>query len=163
MTSQVTRPVPGGAAAIEPRTHAELALANDAWESLMRAYSTMMRRFMDDDVWCEVTAREYDVLYTLSKSAQPVRQSELLDAVLLSQPAISRLVDRLVRRGLVVRAAGEDRRIVMLSLSDAGRAVQRKVGKGHGRLVADRLWAALDEDELVQLKELTRKLSEAAG
>ena len=40
--------------------------------------------------------KEYDVLYTLSKCSNPIRLSELNRHVLLSQPALSRMVDRLV-------------------------------------------------------------------
>ena len=74
--------------------------------------------------------REYDVLYTLSKGPEPVRLSDLNRHVLLSQPAPSRLVDRLVERGLVERCADPaDGRGVRLSLTDAGRIVQRRIGR----------------------------------
>ena len=78
--------------------------------------------------------REYDVLYTLSKCPAPIRLSELNRHVLLSQPALSRLVDRLAARGLVERRpdAG-DGRSVRLALTDAGRAVQRRIGLRHAR------------------------------
>ena len=70
-------------------------LANDAWEQLLAAYGTLMREYAAEDSWSEVSMREYDVLYTLSKCPKPVRLSELNRHVLLSQPALSRLVDRL--------------------------------------------------------------------
>ena len=44
--------------------------------------------------------REYDVLYTLSKRDGPIRARELNKQVLLSQPALSRLLDRLAERAL---------------------------------------------------------------
>lgn len=46
--------------------------------------------------------REYDVLYT-GQVLGPVRARELTKHVLLSQPALSRPVDRLADRGLVAR------------------------------------------------------------
>ena len=55
----------------------------------------------------EVSRTEYDVLYTLSKCRGPIRLGELNRRVLLSQPALSRMVDRLVERGLVRREADE--------------------------------------------------------
>ena len=75
--------------------------------------------------------REYDVLYTLSKCREPLRISELNRHVLLSQPALSRLVDRLAGRGLVERQPDPaDGRGVRLSLTGAGRALQRRSGAG---------------------------------
>ena len=76
-------------------------LANDAWEALLSAHAVLMKQFAAEDIWADVSMREYDVLYTLSKCPEPVRLSELNRHVLLSQPALSRLVDRLADRGLV--------------------------------------------------------------
>jgi len=80
-------------------------LANDAWEALLTAHATLMKQFAAEDIWADVSMREYDVLYTLSKCPEPLRLSELNRHVLLSQPALSRLVDRLAERGLVERHA----------------------------------------------------------
>jgi len=70
-------------------------LGNDAWEALLSAHATLMKQFAAEDIWGDISMREYDVLYTLSKCREPVRLSELNRHVLLSQPALSRLVDRL--------------------------------------------------------------------
>ena len=65
--------------------------------------------------------KEYDVLYTLSKCPEPIRPTDLNQHVLLSQPALSRLVDRLAARGLVQRIAdSRDLRTVRL-VADRGR------------------------------------------
>jgi DNA-binding MarR family transcriptional regulator len=135
-------------------------LANDAWEQLLAAYGTLMREYAAEDSWSEVSMREYDVLYTLSKCPKPVRLSELNRHVLLSQPALSRLVDRLAERGLVDRCTDPaDGRGVRLSLTAAGRAVQRQVGASHARTVAWAMTAGLTHDELGQLEALCRKLA----
>src|SRR4029453_13677060 len=78
-------------------------LANDAWEALLSAHARLMKQFATEDSWQDLSMREYDVLYTLSKCPEPVRMGELHRHVLLSQPALSRMVDRLVERGLVAR------------------------------------------------------------
>ena len=138
------------------------ALANEAWEQLLAAYGTLMRLYAAEDRWDEVSMREYDVLYTLSKCPAPVRLSELNRHVLLSQPALSRLVDRLAERGLVDRCTDPaDGRGVRLSLTAAGRAVQQRVGGSHARTVARAMTAGLNHDELGQLAALCRKLAAA--
>ena len=93
-------------------------LANDAWEALLSAHAVLMKQFAAEDIWADVSMREYDVLYTLSKCPEPLRISELNRHVLLSQPALSRLVDRLAERGLIERRADPaDGRGVRLSLT----------------------------------------------
>lgn len=134
-------------------------LANGAWEELLTAHAALMRRFSARDYWDAASMREYDVLYTLSKCPQPLRLSDLSQYVLLSQPALSRLVDRLVDRGLVARCPdAADARAMRLSLTDAGRAVQVEIGRAHARDVAEAL-SVLTTEELALLGALTRKLS----
>ncbi|SDS30958.1 MarR family winged helix-turn-helix transcriptional regulator [Microlunatus soli] len=135
-------------------------LANDAWESLLTAHATMMKRFTAQDIWHPVTIREYDVLYTLSKCPGPIRLTELNRNVLLSQPALSRMVDRLVERELVARTSDpDDGRGVRLSLTPSGRDAQRRVGGQHALDVARAVTDRLNEDELRQLERLCNKLA----
>jgi DNA-binding MarR family transcriptional regulator len=137
-------------------------LANEAWEALLSAHAVLMKQFAAEDIWTDVSMREYDVLYTLSKCDAPIRLSELNRHVLLSQPALSRLVDRLAERGLVGRQPDPaDGRSVLLSLTDAGRAVQRRVGRRHARSVARAMTAGLDPGELRQLEAVCLKLATA--
>ncbi len=140
---------------------AQRVRANDAWEALLSAHAVLMKRFAAEDVWRgEMSMREYDVLYTLSKCGAPVRISELNRHVLLSQPALSRLVERLAERGLIQRQPDPaDGRGVLLSLTGPGRTAQRQVGRRHARSVARALTAALSPGELAQLQTLCRKLA----
>ncbi|MDR0345910.1 MAG: MarR family transcriptional regulator [Nocardiopsaceae bacterium] len=134
--------------------------ANEAWEALLSAHASLIKRFAAEDIWREVSMREYDVLYTLSKCPAPVRISELNRHVLLSQPALSRLVDRLAARGLIQRRPDPaDGRSVLLSLTGPGRVLQRQVGRKHARSVARALTAVLSPGELAQLAELSQKLA----
>jgi len=135
-------------------------LANDAWESLLAAHAVLMKRFAAEDIWADVSMRQYDVLYTLSKCAEPINLTELNRHVLLSQPALSRLVDRLAERGLVERCADPaDGRGVRVSLTGDGRAVQRAIGRRHARGVARAMTAELSAAELAQLETICRKLA----
>jgi DNA-binding MarR family transcriptional regulator len=136
--------------------------ANDAWEALLSAHAVLMKEFAAEDIWADVSMREYDVLYTLSKCREPIRMSELNRHVLLSQPALSRLVERLAERGLVERQPDPaDARCVRLSLTGAGRAIQRQVGQRHARSVAQAMTAGLDPAELRQLETICLKLAAA--
>jgi DNA-binding MarR family transcriptional regulator len=135
-------------------------LANDAWEAMLTAHAVLMKQFAAEDIWDDVSMREYDVLYTLSKCPEPIRLSDLNRHVLLSQPALSRLVDRLAERGLVERGSDPaDGRGVRLSLTAAGRARQREIGRRHARDVARAMTTGLTRDELAQLEAICRKLA----
>ncbi len=135
-------------------------IANDAWEALLSAHAVLMKQFAAEDTWTDVSMREYDVLYTLSKCPGPQRLGDLGRHVLLSQPALSRLVDRLADRGLVERCADPaDGRSVRLSLTAAGRDLQRQVGRRHARSVARAMTAGLDPAGLRQLEALCQKLA----
>ena len=135
-------------------------LANDAWELLLTVHATFMKSFAAAPIWGEVSMKEYDVLYTLSKSESPVRLTDLHRRVLLSQPALSRMVDRLVDRGLVERCVDPgDRRVVRLALTETGRARQREVGRAHARDVAAVMTATgVDDADLRELQRITRAL-----
>ncbi len=134
--------------------------ANEAWEAVMTAHSVIMRRFAEEPVWREngLSMREYDVLYTLAKCEAPARLGELQQGVLLSQPALSRRVDRLVARGLGDRSSDQtDGRAVRVTLTPAGRELQQTVGRSHARSV-ERELRALTPDEQRKLKRLVTKL-----
>jgi DNA-binding MarR family transcriptional regulator len=125
----------------------------------MRAYAVLMKQFGAEDVWGDLTMREYDVLYTLSKCDGPLRMSELNRHVLLSQPALSRMVDRLVDRGLVERCPNpDDRRGVRLSLTPAGRRTQQEICRPPARSVT-RAFNVLTPEEREHLAVITAKLA----
>ena len=136
--------------------------ATAAWESLFRAQVTLMRRFQRDD-WGGLSMREYDVLFTLSLApGGAARLRDLLEGTLLSQPSLSRLVERLEVDGLVTRApAADDARGVVVTLTQDGARVQREVGRRHARRIAELVGGALDDDELATLRRLTDKLRAA--
>jgi DNA-binding MarR family transcriptional regulator len=136
-----------------------LRTANEAWEALLGAYSSLIKRFEAESMWCEVSLHEYDVLYTLSKCPKPQRLGELGRHVLLSQPGLSRLVERLVERGLVAKCPDPaDARATLLSLTDDGHDVQRRVGRAHARSVADAMSSRLSTTDMTTLAALASRL-----
>jgi DNA-binding MarR family transcriptional regulator len=69
-------------------------------------------------------------------------------------------VDRLAERGLLERRPDPaDGRSVRLALTEAGRAVQRQIGRQHARGVARAMTAGLDPAELRQLETICLKLA----
>jgi len=136
-------------------------LANEAWEALLSTQVRLLRSFAEEDVWGPLSLREYDVLYTLRKGPeQGLRLRELNAGVYLSQPSLSRMVERLAERGLVTRSTvPEDRRGVLVTLTPEGRRLQREVGTRHARSVTRHVGGALGPDDLRELRRLCERLS----
>lgn len=139
---------------------AHAAAAAGAWEALLRAQVTLMRRFGADDIWGELTMREYDVLFTLSLAPQTrLRLGELNERILLAQPSLSRLIDRLVQDGLVRREVpADDRRGTLVCLTPEGAQIQRRIGRRHAARIAAYVGDALSEQDLIDLRRITTSL-----
>ena len=137
----------------------ERATAVDAWEALYRAQVAVLRQLLAEFPHDEVSFTEYDVLFNLYR--QPQRRARIRDLtpqLLLSQPSVSRLIERLAGRGLVDRTGDpSDARGTMVALTDAGVEVFRRVGAQHSEWIADRM-SVLTADELRLLTEVTTKL-----
>jgi DNA-binding MarR family transcriptional regulator len=137
-------------------------LANEAWEALFRAQATVSRELAAGDVWGELSPSEYGVLYALSKAPYGLRITELRDDVLLTQAGMSRLIARMESAGLVERLPDpDDRRACRIRLTEAGARAQRHSGVRHGHHVAQKMTRSLDNDQLVQLRDLCRALTSA--
>jgi len=143
----------------EPRG-SDVRLAAEAWESLFRAQVTLMRRFQADDIWRDLTMREYDVLFTLSRApGGELRLRDLNEGMLLAQSSLSRMVERLEARGLVERSVPEDdARGTLVRLSAEGARRQRETGLAHVRTIAEYVGQALDPAELEQLRDVLDRL-----
>jgi DNA-binding MarR family transcriptional regulator len=137
-------------------THA----AVDAWESLLRAQITLMKEFAVDFRGGPVTMPEYDVLYTLTGfPAGHARLRDVAQNVRLSQPGLSRLVERMESDGLVQRMRDpEDGRGTLVGLTDKGRDLQRRMGRIHARAIVARVGSSLEPHELTELERLCTKL-----
>jgi DNA-binding MarR family transcriptional regulator len=140
-------------------------LAAETWESLFRAQVAVMRRLQAGKAFKNVAINEYDVLFTLSRCPSGwLRLNELNDHVLLSQSSLSRLVERLEKRGLVDRMpAPDDGRGVLLKLTEEGAALQKEIGREHVRDISSLVGPALTAAEQKELQRLTDKLRESVG
>ena len=140
-------------------TRSMTKLANEAWEALFRAQSTIAQELSARDAWEDLVPREYGVLYALSSAPEGLRIGELGADVVLSQPGMSRLVARLEARGLVQRVDDPaDARACRIRLTAAGAATQRRIGRTHARHVTEAMTRRLDRAELEQLLDLSRRL-----
>ncbi|WP_379167606.1 MarR family winged helix-turn-helix transcriptional regulator [Paenibacillus roseus] len=89
----------------------------------------------------------------------PQRASALAEMLFVTSGAITGLADALIAQGLIVRERGEqDRRVVMLEITDAGRQLVNTIYNKHLEIM-EQLVANLTEDEILELARLLEKLS----
>ena len=140
------------------------ALAVEAWEALFRAQVTIMRKLTAEFPNDEISIGDYDVLFTLSRSPERrLRIKTLGENMLLTQPSVSRLIDRLVSRGLVTKHPDpDDRRGVIVQLTDGGNDAFRRAAVEHSRSIINRLDGPLTTEELHALLAIAKKLSASA-
>jgi DNA-binding MarR family transcriptional regulator len=136
------------------------SLAVDAWESLFRAQVSVLRQLNAEFPTDEVSFNEYDVLFNLTRQeGGRLRLRDLNRHLLLTQPSVSRLVDRLTARALLSKESDPaDGRGTIVCLTEAGRDVFRRVAVRHAETIWRRVGGALSDAELRQLTLLSDKL-----
>ena len=131
-----------------------------AWQTLRLAHDRVAARLGGRLAQeCGLAINEFDVLlYLRSHAGGEVRAGALLDAVPLSQPALSRLVARLVARGLLARSpAADDGRATVVCLTEAGAALLERAIPIHAAAVHETLTGKFSPAER---EALLRTLSE---
>ena len=109
-----------------------------------------------------ITAAQADALAVIGQ-AQPLSLKELGDLLIAEGGHPSRLVDRLVEAGLVERRpAKEDRRRIVLSLTAAGRRLDKRVTAARDA-IAKLGRELISERELEQTLKLLRRLLESTS
>ena len=142
----------------------ERSEAVDAWEALYRAQVAVLRQLLAEFPHDEVSFTEYDVLFNLWREpGHGLRIRDLNKHLLLTQPSVSRLLDRLAARGLVAKSSDpSDARGTIVTLTDTGLEVFRRIGAQHSNSIVNRM-SVLDADELRRITSLSDKLRAGAA
>jgi DNA-binding MarR family transcriptional regulator len=131
-----------------------------AWESLFRAQVAVVRELGKDFPTGDISFNEYDVLFNLTRQdGRRLRIRDLSRHLLLTQPSVSRMVDRLVTKGLVVKESDPgDGRGTFVCLTDSGYSLYRRVAAMHAKSIERLVGESLDPDELAALQKLTERI-----
>jgi DNA-binding MarR family transcriptional regulator len=125
------------------------ALAGDqvvaTWRAITASHAAANAALDHELAHLGLGVSEFEVLDRLSETPKhKFRAQELADAVHLSQSALSRLIDRLVKHGLVERSScGEDRRGIYVLLTPAGLRRHAEAASVHREVLARILPPAL--------------------
>lgn len=110
----------------------------------------------------ELTLPQGLVLLTLHGLGGRAKMSELIELIQISGGTLTGIVDRLITAGLVARERDEtDRRVVYVSLSEAGAGKVQAVQQAH-RVQLDRATTGFSNQDLEQFVTLLKKFVAAA-
>jgi DNA-binding MarR family transcriptional regulator len=122
-----------------------------AWHALIRAHARVVR-LLEAELEAEqgLSLPAYEVLAHLSEAPdRMLRMSELARIAILTPSGLTRLVDKLVRDGLVERRrCGDDARVVFAQVTDDGMARLRAAYPTHLRGVREHLLDRLSTRQL---------------
>lgn len=123
----------------QPRTLAEEigkkggfeSCAEEAFLNLARTYSVLSREWAAFFREYGLTEQQYNVLRIVQSAGRGgIHCKPIVKKMMTIDPDVTRLVDRLVKQGFVQRQRCEhDRRIVLITLTDAGKAILKKLNR----------------------------------
>ena len=113
----------------------------------------------------QLTMLEYQLLVLLSEApSESLRMCDIAPKVHLTPSGLTRRVDGMVRDGLVSRAASEgDRRVIMVTLTPAGRARIERAAPDHLEHVRSRFVDHLTRKDIEALGGILERLRRSRG
>ena len=135
-----------------------------AWRGLLQVHSSMISR-LDTELEREhgLPLASYEVLLHLNDEPDcSLRMGELAERLFLSRSGLTRLIDRLVKAGLVERASCEsDRRGSYAQLTSEGRRRFDAARPTHLRGIREHFLSKLRADDLDRLAATWSKLGDS--
>lgn len=109
-----------------------------------------------------LTHAQLNALYILFENdPEPVSANEVKKKILASNPDITRLLDRLVKKGYVLReTCPENRRKIDISLTDSGRKLFLQAHLSTKRAIGDFFEKQITADEANELRRIMHKMRE---
>ena len=134
---------------------------NEVSKLLLECVFSIQRTVLQDWQGLNLSMAQLKVLITLSFNG-PTAISQLAEALGVTHPTASQLVDRLVQVGLVERAESTtDRRFTLAHLTQAGEQLAQRLWKG--RMAHLHALAQLDEQDFSALRQGLRALNRLAA
>jgi DNA-binding MarR family transcriptional regulator len=107
-----------------------------------------------------LTHAQLNALYILNENhPEPVSVNELKEKILVSNPDVTRLVDRLVKKGYVLReTCTENRRKIDITLTDPGMKCFMEAHQSAKKSIGDYFEKQITEDEASELRRILHKI-----
>jgi DNA-binding MarR family transcriptional regulator len=147
---QQTRPFPSLQQQVVVNLMRTVRLVEDSWMAFIRRTEG-------------ISVSQYNVLRIL-RGARPnkLKVSEVADRMITRDPDITRLMDRMVKQGIVLRERdSEDRRVVFVSITESGlQLLERLAAATEQHAIAS--LAGLSPGELRELDKLLDQIRDSA-
>lgn len=126
----------------------------EAWQAFLHAHEKVTK-VLDAQLrdHHDIGLGDYDVLIRLARAPEDgLTMSQLAQRAMLSPSSLTRVVDRLVERGLVARdRSPADNRVVRGSLTETGRTRVRAAALTHLRGIREEFTSQLSVEQLGQV------------
>lgn len=133
-----------------------------AYFNLLKTGSWIEERIKEALKPFNLTHAQLNALYILREShPDPVSASELKKRILVSNPDVTRLLDRLVKKGYVMReTCPENRRRIDISMTDSGRELFEKAHHSSTQALENYFENKITEGEAKELRSILHKMRE---
>jgi len=140
------------------KKHPFKSVEQEAMLSIMRTSDLLENRAARLLRNYQLTPSQYNAMRIMRGEGKPMPCLEVADRMIQVAPAITRVVDQLVSRGLISKTqSSEDRRVFLVQLTVAGKALLRKIDAPIDRLHQTLLGHVSQRD----LKSLIATLADA--
>ena len=138
------------------------SIQTSAYFNLLKTGSWIEERIKEILKPFELTHAQLNALYILMENdPSPLSASELKNEILVSNPDVTRLLDRLVKKGYVIReACPENRRKIDISLTGSGRELFREADGAARQAVGNFFEDKITVKEATELRKILRKIRE---
>jgi DNA-binding MarR family transcriptional regulator len=115
-----------------------------------------MKQIIDE---ADITTQQYNILRILRGSKSPISTLQIRDRMLDKMSDTSRIVDRLVKKGLAEKTTCiSDKRLVDICISEKGLALLEDLDARNSDI--DNIMCSLSQEEAIQLSNLLDKVRE---
>lgn len=135
--------------------------ALEAWRSYLQSHASILRELDAELVAAHaITSRDYEVMLYLAQAPdRRLPMSALATSTMLTRSGITRLVDGLVRTGLIERVScSSDARVSYARLTELGYDKLRQAGCTHIASIQRLFLEHFTRDEIDQLASLLSRL-----
>ncbi len=113
-----------------------------------------LKAFFDNE---DITQQQFNILRILRGAGKPISTLQIRQRMLDKMSDTSRIVDRLVLKGLVLKTAcPSDMRLVDVSISAKGKKMLKKFDLKHNEIIS--ICSAISEAEAITLSKLLDKM-----
>ena len=139
-----------------PAVRSELADSLEVWRSLSDAWKRLYRGAERNLASAEISFAEFRILRLLNEEGSS-SMVNMANSLLITQAAMTGIIDRLEKQDLVERVRNtEDRRVIHVSITPKGREVSKKADRLHRNFVEKALQSLTESDVANVLNALTK-------